>query len=327
MDSMKKIDIMAPARDLDMARYQCDGGAKELYMGLNGKVINDSYVHFTLNGRFNRMDNVPCQVESKTALKNIINYSHDRNVVINYTVNMHYLSSSLTSELRKYLDIGLECGIDRMIVSNLGIIRQIRAWGIKIPIVVGVFLFTPNASQTALLEELDVQRVVLPQGITLDEIASFKKKTNLKIEIFAHFGGGNNCGRCMLLHSPTISDIGPGCRAAYDVYSNGRQIDNDVYFLDAAADCCLCNIPDLMRIGVDTIKIVGRESGNSFINSKVTELYSRFQELTLEGYSVEEIRNIFNDQEIMWTSMWKERFCSRKRCRFKKTRITESYIV
>jgi collagenase-like PrtC family protease len=217
--------------------------------------------------------------------------------------------------------------VDYLIVSNLGLIRYLRRRGVSLPIVAGVFLLTPNVEQARLLEDLGVQRLVLPQGVTLRDIALFKRRTRLEIEIFGHFGGGNNCGRCMLLHSPTIADIGPGCRAAYDVEGpDGRRSARE-FFLDAAADCCLCSVPPLMRIGVDVLKIVGRESANSFMNSKITELYRRVQDLTLEGLTVKQIKRRFEEEELVWTAMWRPRFCDKQRCRFRATNITRSYIV
>lgn len=323
---MKRIAIMSPTRDLEMTRYQCDAGANELYLGLDGRAIDPSLLNFTFNGRYNHINGTPCQVETPEALSRIVSYAHLRGVKINYTANIHYLDSAFRAQFDTYVDIGLGAGVDYLIVSNLGLIQHLRRRGIDVPIVAGVFLLTPNVEQAHILEDLGVQRLVLPQGVTLRDIALFKERTKLEIEIFGHFGGGNNCGRCMLLHSPTIADIGPGCRAAYDVEVAGGGRGTHSFFLDAAADCSLCSLPALMKLGVDVIKIVGRESGNAFMNSKITELYRRFQDHTLEGLTVDEIKQRFLDEELVWTGMWRPRFCDKERCRFRSTKITRSYI-
>lgn len=323
---MQRIAVMAPTRDLDMARYQCDAGAAELYLGLDGRVIDPTYVNFTFNGRYNQINGTSCQVESLQSLRSIVQYAHSRNVKVNYTVNIHYLDASFQKELDAYVDAGVEAGVDLLIVSNLGVIRYLRR-RVQLPIVAGVFLVTPNVEQTKLLVDLGVERLVLPQGITLGEIARFKEKSPLSIEIFGHFGGGNNCGRCMLLHSPTIADIGPGCRAAYDVEVGALRKSEKTFFMDAAADCCLCTMPALMKMGVDVVKIVGRESANSFMNSKITELYSLVQEYAIQGLTIEEIKARFLQEQLIWTALWLPRYCDKKRCRFKDTDITRSYIV
>jgi collagenase-like PrtC family protease len=324
---MKRIAVMAPTRDLDMTKYQCDAGADELYLGLDGRAIDPSFVNFTFNGRYNRINGTPCQVETPEALAKIVAYAHARNVKINYTANIHYLDAAFRGQFDAYVDVGLAAGVDFLIVSNLGLIRHLRRRGIDLPIVAGVFLLTPNVEQARILEDFGVQRLVLPQGVTLRDIALFKERTKLDIEIFGHFGGGNNCGRCMLLHSPTIADIGPGCRAAYDVEVSGERGRTREFFLDAAADCCLCSVPPLMRIGVDVLKIVGRESANSFMNSKITELYKLVQDYTLEGLTVKEIKRRFEEEQLVWTGMWRPRYCDKQRCRFRATKITRSYIV
>jgi collagenase-like PrtC family protease len=323
---VKRIAIMAPTRGIDMTRYQCDAGANELYLGLDGRAIDERFHNFTFNGRYNQINGTPCQIQTVDELKKTVDYAHSRGVKINYTANIHYLDSAMKKEFDQYIDIGLGAGVDFLIVSNLGVIRYLRERRVTLPIVAGVFLLTPNAEQAKMIQDFGVERIVLPQGITLRDIIGFKEKTSLSIEIFGHFGGGNNCGRCMLLHSPTIDDIGPGCRAAYDVTIEGQPPRERQYFLDAAADCSLCSVPALMRIGVDVIKIVGRESPDQFMNSKITELYNRVQDYALEGLAMEEIKNRFQEEELVWTSMWRPRFCDKNRCRFLDTDITRSYI-
>ena len=324
---MKRIKVMAPSRSLEMTRYQCDAGADELYMGLDGRAIDPNYVNFTFNGRFNIANNVPCQVLNGDELRRIVEYAHGRGVKVNYTANIHYLSEAFQEEFDRYLDTGLLAGVDYLIVSNVGVIRYIRRRGITLPIVAGVFLVIPNVEQVHLLADLGVSRVVLPQAITLPELEKFKRIDGVEIEIFAHFGGGNNCGRCMLVHSPTIADIGPGCRATYDVYVGERLHSTKNYFLDAAADCSLCSLPSLMEVGVDVIKIVGRESANSFVNSKVTEMYCLVQDYILQGMSMADIKHKLNEEQLVWTSLWTPRFCERKRCKFNRTPITKSYLI
>jgi putative protease len=324
---MKRFNVMAPSRSLEMTRYQCDAGADEIYLGLDGREINPRYVNFTFNGRYNTIDNVPCQVTTEAELRRIVEYAHTRGVRVNYTANIHYLSETFAEEFDRYLDAGIGAGVDYLIVSNIGLMRYIRKRGISLPIVAGVFLVTPNAEQVRMLADQGVSRVVLPQAITMSELERFTCIDDVEIEIFGHFGGGNNCGRCMLLHSPTVVDIGPGCRAAYDVYQGGKLHSTQCYFLDAAADCSLCAIPELMNLGVDVVKIVGRESANSFVNSKITELYCLVRDWSLEGMSMVDIKRKLHDEQLVWTSLWTPRFCKRRRCKFDHTEITDSYIM
>lgn len=324
---LNRIAIMAPTRDLEMTRYQCAAGADEVYVGLDSRVINDSFDNFSFNGRYNKINGVQCQTQDVEELEKVVKYAQARKVQVNYTANIHYLSSKFAEDFDRYIDIGLELGVDALIVSNFGLIQRIRKRKISTPILAGVFLVTPNVEQTKILRDMGVDRVVLPQGATLKEIIAFKEKTDMQVEIFGHFGGGNNCGRCMLLHSPTISDIGPGCRATYDVYYDGKKQAQDSYYMDAAADCSLCSLPDLMKTNVDVIKIVGRESNNALVNSIVTEFYAKFQDYYLEGMSINEIKQRFDEDEIMWSNTWLPRHCDRDRCRFRPTDITRSYVV
>ncbi len=324
---MKKIAIMAPTRNLEMSVLHIEAGASELYLGLNGRVINSDFDNFTFNARFNRMDGIPVQVESVEELGRIVDYAHANNVKINYTANLHYMSAILKKDFDRYIDIGLEVGVDALILSNFGVMRYLRDRKIDLPILAGVFLFTPNIEQTKFLQDLNVDRVVLPQNITFEEICEFKAKTDFSVEIFGHFGGGTNCGRCMALHSPTIKDIGPGCRAGFNVYIDEKLDAEKFYFLDGAADCCLCSVPDLMKAELDVLKIVGRESPIPSVNAATTRMYEIVQDYTLAGMTMPEIRNKLSREEDVWDEIWVTRYCERKRCRFKKTPITDSYII
>ncbi|WP_243448575.1 U32 family peptidase [Candidatus Thiosymbion oneisti] len=57
-------------------------------------------------------------------------------------------------------------------------------------------------------------------------------------------------------------------------------------------------MPELMEAGVDVIKIVGRESNNSFVNSKITEFYKIFQDYALDGMTVAQIKKRFLNEEL-----------------------------
>jgi len=317
-----KMMLLAPTRSLEITKMQIKAGADEVYLGLSNK----KYATFSFNGRFKEMDSVSAQVKDEEELKKIVEVCHNNGVKVNYAANVHHIAPELEDEYLEYVKKGVSAGVDYLIISNIGLVKLVRKANIDLPIVMGAFALIPNVEHVRMLRDIGVKRVVLPHAVKLEELRDFCKIDGIEVEVFGFIGGGNNCGRCMLLHSPNKKEIAAGCRAGYTVESSdGKKFEQEL-FLDAAADCALCNIPDLINIGVDVIKIIGRESAMPSFTSKVVNLFRKAIDGSYEGKDIEDIKEKFSREEEMWNINWKPRFCEKGRCKFKSTKITNSYI-
>ncbi|MHB8065384.1 MAG: peptidase U32 family protein [Ruminiclostridium sp.] len=327
--SENKLKVKAAVRNLEIAKLMCSAGAKEIYLGIDGRVLNSDYKIFTFNGRFNQKDNgTPTQVQSISELKEIVKYCHDAGVMVYYTANGYYMHEEFKPEFKKYLEIGIEAGIDCIIAANFGVIDFIHSEYPNIPIEAGLFLFSCNGEYINILKKLGVNRIVLPHSITISEIKSMKKKYDMEIEIFGHVGGGNNCGRCMFMHSPTKPEIGPACRSGYNIYKNGMLQDENINFYDGAADCTLCSLNEVIEAGVTAVKIIGRGSTDPRQHAYIVEKYVKYINLLCEEYENKEdiFSEIFRDDQ-KGRAFWKKSFCTRERCKLRPTKITNSYII
>lgn len=305
-----------------MTRLQVEKGADEIYFG----VESGDYRIYSFSGRYKSMNGIKVQLSSYDELKENLEYCHKNNVICHLAANMHYIPEQLYGEYINHVKTCVELGVDRLIISNIALIKEIRKAGITTPIVAGSFTFIPNSEMIKYLESLGVSRVILPHAMTLKEIAGIKDKCpDMELEIFALIGGGNNCGRCLMFHSPVRKDIGPGCRALYSITYNGITY-TQKRFLDAAADCALCSMRDLIDAGADALKIVGRESKNEAISSKFTEIFVRFREGVYLGKTTKEIKEELARDTLFWNMNWVPRFCENGRCKFHSTDITRSYI-
>ena len=324
-----ELKVKAPIRNLEIAKLMCKAGAKEVYLGIDGRVLDPSYKIFTFNGRFNQKDNgTPTQVQSVEELHEIVKCCHDFGVKVYYTANGYYMHDNFESDFRKYLDIGVSAGVDSIIVSNYGVIDFVHGLYPEMPLEAGLFLFSCNAGYIDILKKYNVTRVVLPHSITLPEIKKMKEKHDIEIEIFGHVGGGNNCGRCMFMHSPTIPEIGPACRSGYNVYRDGMLLDENINFYDGAADCTLCSLQDVMDAGVTTVKIIGRGSTDPSLHAYIVKKYVEYIDLLNQGYEdKEEIKRIIFSDSKEGEAFWKRSFCNRERCKLRPTKITNSYII
>lgn len=316
------INILSPSRSYAITKAQIDAGADEVYMGVD----YGDYLLYSFGGRYKSMGGMRTQLKSMEELEKNVKYCKDRNVLIQVAANMHYIPPEFEEQYMQFVRECADLGVDQIIVSNVGLIRMIHKERIPIEIVAGSFTFIPNSEMIKYLESIGVVRVVLPHATTLEEIRKIKKSCpNVQLEIFALIGGGNNCGRCMMFHSPIRDDIGPGCRAFYTVDYEGERYEN-VNILDAAADCCLCSMGDLMDAGVDSLKIVGRETKNERMAAKFTEIFYKYREGLYQGKSDKVIKEELSRNELAWDMIWRERFCKKGKCKFHQTNVTKSYI-
>lgn len=318
------MNLMIPCVSLETAKLQIAAGANELYFGYDTK----EFSLLTYNARWRiATGEVKTQVQSLEELEKIVGYSHQNNVKAYLTANANILIPSLRDGYVKYLKTCMDKGIDGIIVSNIGLVKLIRDIGLEIPIIVGVNTVSPNIGYFEIYKKYKVKRIVLPQNITLPEIEEFCKQKEIEIEIFCHIGGGNICGRCTMNHDPLEIDLSSGCRGGFEVEGFDGSFMDRVAYLDAAADCSICNTEQLYRMGVNAVKITGRESGNPQGLARIVELYRTVINALEANGSVEQAKQDFrNKYPRFWNDYWTSTFCDRNRCRFNETDITLSYI-
>jgi hypothetical protein len=176
-----------------------------------------------------------------------------------------------------------------------------------------------------LLKSLGVFRVTIPQALTLEEI-KIMKNIGLEMIVKGNFGSGALPGSCRLWESPNNLEIGDGTRTVYRVsLPNGEMIEN-LNYLDAATDCSLCNLQEMIHAGVTGIQLIGREAPNPVTLGVVVDLFRQWLDLGTSGLSNDAIIEVMEREQLMWTMRWAPRFCNNKRCTYLSTPVTLSYV-
>ena len=308
------MNLMAPAHSLETARGVIDSGADEVYLGLDDR----NFVNLNLSGR-GRGCNVPTPQE----LEDIIEFAHDRCVLVDYAVNTPFLSDELEEIFVSHVMAGVDAGVDALIVGEPGAMQLVKEMDTGLPVHASVLLNTFNIGQIELLKDLGASKIVLPFKMELDEIRALSK-AGVDLEIFGQFGCSNINGTCHLIHSAGEAiNLGIPCRANYLVGDRVQQVQpaQQVHpILDAGTDCSLCSIPDLLEIGVSALKIVGRGMNPEMIREIVC-IYRACIDLALDGSGAGEIKDYALAEEPIWQLL-----CEQKRCKYLKTNISDSYV-
>lgn len=312
---MKKVIVKAPVNSLKGAHMQIEAGAGEFYCGFE-------YGEYGKNITFSGRTKYSCFDQRKTVLSyedfaKTVELAHNNNVIVELVANIPWSNDcnfTGKNDLRKhYLDYvikGIEAGADRVIVGDLGNLLYIKNAGINVPITISTFLTTLNKPTLKLYEELGIDKVVLPHPLSLDEIKEITQSTNVKVEIFGHFGCSFLEGACGLLHVNTSNfHTGIPCRAKYRI----KQTSEEISILDVNEDCSLCQLNKIMETGVDSIKTIGRDLDPAFM-SQITAAYVRAIDLFMEGLDQNEVLETIKEE--MDFTLWEDIFCSHNRCKY-----------
>lgn len=307
--------IMSPVASYKSAELQIKAGADEIYMGME----YPNFKNFNLSGR-----GKGANVATVKELKDIVKLCHDNNVKVNYTANTLFMVNDFENLFLEHVEQVINSDVDTLILGELGSILLVREHNFNIPLVAGVFNNVFNIEHVRFLEKLGISRVILPHELTLEEMKEIISGTDgLEYEVFGHFGCSNNNGRCLLVHeSGENVNMGLLCRAKYDVQINS-DIYRDVCIMDGATDCSICSLADLVEVGVDVIKIVGRDK-NPFLTASITKVYRT----CVDNIELDKLKRLTISQmreKILNIEPWWSYFCNENRCKYHLNIVTKSY--
>ena len=178
---MQKVELLAPAGDLEKLKIAILYGADAVFIG--GK-------KFSLRAKASNF--------SLEDIKEGCDFAHKYNKKIHVTVNIYPHEKDLDG-LKEYLIELDKCGVDAIIVSSLYIMKVALSLNLRFEVHVSTQLSSNNTKTIEFFKELGVHRVVLGRECTIDEIKEIKKNSPLDIEVFIHGGlCSSYSGRCTL---------------------------------------------------------------------------------------------------------------------------------
>lgn len=311
--------LKVPVNSLLSAEKQIAAGADEIYVAFS----EGSFENFTFSGRGkNTYGKIKTEVEYNE-FKDIVALAHQNNVIVELAANSRYMMDSyngdnvLQRKFLEYVERGINTGIDRIIIADLGNLVLVKKTFPDIPIIASVYFGAFNEYNVQLLESLGVQRIVLDHCVTMSDIEAIVKKSNVEIEVFGHLGCSFIHYTCGLHHSGvTNMCIGLPCLSKYKVDETNSSID----ILNTMENCSICALPNLKNAGVTSLKIVGRELNIGF-SALLTSVYSTALSLIEQDIPINKVREILKNKfDFDW---WEESYCQEKACKY---RYPEFYV-
>lgn len=234
------IEILSPAGDLERLKWALMYGADAIYIGGYNYSLRANANNFSIDD-----------------ITEAVKLAHSMNKKIYVTVNILFRDEDL-KDLDEYLITLSNIGVDAFIVSDLAVIRRIKELNLKPEIHISTQESTLNRETALFWKNMGATRVVLGRECSKDDILDIKNNVDIELEVFIH---GAMCtsysGRCVLSNYVTKRDSNRGgcsqvCRFCFE----NNEMDN---FQIASKDLCMIDyIPELVNIGVSSLKIEGR---------------------------------------------------------------------
>jgi U32 family peptidase len=276
-------ELLAPAGDWDCVKAAVENGADAIYFGLE-----------KFNARM-RADNF-----TESDLPKLMAFLHGRGVKGYVTFNTLVFESEL-QEAEQYARTIIASGVDAAIVQDVGICQLIRQLSPDFPIHVSTQMTVTSAAGVEFARELGCNLVVLARECSLKEIekilAGDSRQTGadgigrgLPLEVFVH---GALCvaysGQCLTSEalggrSANRGECAQACRMPYELISDGQVVSLGArkYLLSPQDLAGLEVLPELVRLGVASMKIEGRLKSPEYVAS-ITRIYRKaLDELTLD---------------------------------------------
>lgn len=237
---MQRVELLAPAGDLERLKVNLLYGADAIYIGGEKYGLRANATNFSFS-----------------EMREGCLFAHARGKKVYLTLNIVFHNEDMDG-VKEYMREAVESGIDAFIVSDPFLISYIHTTYPQIEVHLSTQNSTTNSLAVSFFQEEGVKRVVLARELSKKEIKEIIDQTGMDIEVFIH-GAMCTCfsGRCTLSNYVTGRDANRGgcaqvCRFSFDTSEKAP-------FTLATKDLNMAAyIPDLIEIGVASLKVEGR---------------------------------------------------------------------
>lgn len=255
-------ELLAPAGGPEAFRAAIANGADAVYLGVDRFNARRSAENFALED-----------------LAATCRYAHVRGARVYLTVNVVIVPSEVADAL-DLVDAAWACGVDAIIVQDLGLLRVLRACLPHVRIHSSTQLNAHNTPTLKTLASLGVARVTLAREVSLDEIEILTAEGSIEVESFVH-GALCMCysGQCLMSsligrRSANRGMCAQPCRLQYELVdeAGAPRATPGAHLLSPKDLAGIAVLPQLVRSGVAALKIEGRMKNPEYV-ALVTGVY------------------------------------------------------
>ncbi len=280
---MKKVELLAPAGNMDALKAAVAGGCDAVYLGLR------SFSARAFAGNFDHDE-----------LIEAVRYCHIRNVSVYVTLNTMLFEKEIEN-IKNEVDFLYKNDVDAILVQDLGLFHYVRTCYPDFPIHCSTQMHVHNIAGVQFMKEEGASRVVLARETSI-EVIEEACRTGMEIEVFVY---GAICisysGQCLMSSSIKNRSANRGvcaqcCRLKY---SDGKDKDGE-YLLSPKDLNLIEKVPVLIDAGITSMKIEGRMKRPEYVYLAVKtfreaiDAYYAHQEYHVSAQRQKELLEMFN---------------------------------
>lgn len=249
----KKIELLAPAGNMESLKAAVQSGADAVYLGGSKFSARAYAANFT--------DEI---------IKDAVEYCHFNNVKIYVTVNT-LLKDEEIIEALEYINYLYNIGVDAIIIQDLGLAALVKSNIKNMELHASTQMTVHNLEGAKFLRNNGFKRIVLARELSIKEISNISKEEGLDTEIFIH---GALCisysGQCLMSsiiggRSGNRGRCAQPCRLPYEIVNRLTKESKKGYIMSPKDMCTLENISDIIKSGASSLKIEGRMKKSEYV--------------------------------------------------------------
>ncbi|MDL2224373.1 U32 family peptidase [Bacteroidales bacterium OttesenSCG-928-M06] len=259
MKTVRKIELLAPAKNKEAGIEAINHGADAVYIGAP---------------RFSARAAAGNSLED---IAELANYAHTFHAKV-YVATNTILKDSELQEIEDLIWKLYHKEVDAIIIQDLGILNLNLP-----PIAIHASTQTDNRTveKVQFLEKAGFSQVVLARELTIREIKDIASHTSVPLEVFIHgalctsYSGQCYISQALSGRSANRGECAQYCRLPYTLLDgNGKVIESNKHLLSLKDLNQSANLEELLDAGVTSLKIEGRLKDISYVKN-ITAYYRK----------------------------------------------------
>lgn len=260
----RKIELLAPARNAEIAVEAIRHGADAVYIGAEGF------------GARAAAGNPVADIER------LVDFAHRYLARVYVTVNTIIYDRELKDAERLICRL-YNAGVDALIVQDMAVLRMDIP---PIALHASTQCDTRTPEQARFLQEVGFSQIVLPRELSLDEIKSMREAVDVPLEAFVHgalcvsYSGDCHASQVLKGRSANRGECAQICRLPYDLYDGtGRCVERGRHLLSLRDMNRSDDLLSMLEAGVSSFKIEGRLKDAGYVKNVVSYYDRKLREI------------------------------------------------
>lgn len=263
---IRKIELLAPAKNLSCGIAAINHGADAVYIGGPGFSARSAAANSTAD------------------IAELVRHAHLFGAKVYVALNTIFDNEELKRAVALCHDLH-HAGVDALIIQDTGLLESDLP---PIPLHASTQMNNRTPERVKFWEDVGFEQVVLARELSLEQIKKIQEKSSVLLEFFVHgalcvsYSGQCYISEVMAGRSANRGECAQFCRHRFDLKdSAGRVLEKDRYLLSLKDLDLSSHLESLINAGISSLKIEGRLKDENYVKN-VTAYYRQALDAIIE---------------------------------------------